>query len=121
MVLMPMPVPVVDPRQAAATDMFERLVLLLAKKLGIATQEPLSDRVREWLAKGREEMAVIEYRKETGAELEPAFHAVRNGGKLDLPAIFDRVLAELDRRFPDASLSQVFAEAGGGKNPSSAS
>jgi hypothetical protein len=83
--------------------MFERLVLLLAKRLGIATQEPLSDSVREWLAKGREEMAVIEYRKETGAGLEAAFYMVRNGGKLDMASIFDRVLAELDRRFPDAS------------------
>jgi hypothetical protein len=81
--------------------MFERLVLLLAKKLGIPTQEPLSDRVSHWLAKGREEMAVIEYRRETGAELESAFCAVRNGGKLDMGSIFNRVLAELDRRFPD--------------------
>jgi hypothetical protein len=100
---MPLPIPYgVDPNVIATAAMFDRLVRLLAKKLGVATEVPLSERVRDWLAKDKFEMALIEYRKETGARLQAATYTVRNGGKLDLETIFDRVLAELDRRFPDA-------------------
>jgi hypothetical protein len=91
------PYPIPNPTQ------FERQVLRMAKKLGVATEEPLSERVRTRLAGGQFEMAVIEYRRETGAGLESAFHAVQAGGKLDVEANFNRVLAELDRRFPDPS------------------
>jgi hypothetical protein len=96
------PIPVLDPKVIATAAMFERLVMLLAKKLGVPTQVQLPERVQEWLAKDKYEMALIEYRKETGAGLQAAIHAVRNDGKLDVASIFDRVLAELDHRFPDA-------------------
>lgn len=91
----------VIPSPAPNPSQFERQILHMAKKLGVATEEPLSERVRERLARGQFEVAVIEYRRETGAGLESAFHAVQAGGKLDVEAIFNRVLAELDRRFPD--------------------
>ncbi|HEX5270456.1 MAG TPA: hypothetical protein VFW33_08220 [Gemmataceae bacterium] len=92
----------VDPKVVATAAMFEQFVLLLAKKLGVPTRVQLPERVRELLGRDKYELALIEYRKETGAGLQAAIHIVKNGGKLDLETIFARVLAELDRRFPDA-------------------
>src|SRR5262245_47649557 len=94
----PPPAPDVTP----TPSQFDRQVASVARKLGVPTAEPLSQRVRELLAKGLYEMAVIEYRKVTGAGLEAAFYIVSNGGQLDVESILDRVLAELDRRFPAA-------------------
>ena len=80
----------------------ERLVDLVDRKLGVNYTTKLSERIEEYLAKGQFEMAVIEYRKETGAGLEVAFSAVRNKGQLDLESKLTVLIAELDRRFPDA-------------------
>jgi hypothetical protein len=78
----------------------DRVLDFVADRLEIVIEDRISERVKELLAKNQFEVAVIEYRRATGAGLESAFHAVQNGGKLDLGTKVDRLLKEIDHRYP---------------------
>ena len=101
-IILPIPGTSLPDRVIHFMEMFERLMGLIGNKLGVPDKIPLSQRVRELLDVNQYEMAVIQYRKETGAGLESAFYAVRIDGKLDAEARFKRICEELDRRIPDS-------------------
>jgi hypothetical protein len=78
----------------------DRVVDFVADRLEIVIEDELPGLIKELLAKDQFEVAVIEYRRATGADLESAFHAVQNGGKLDLATKVDRLLKDIDRMYP---------------------
>ena len=78
----------------------DRVVDFVADRLEIVIEDQVPGRIKELLAKDQFEVAVIEYRRATGAGLESAFHAVQNGGKLDLATKVDRLLKEIERTYP---------------------
>lgn len=92
--------PEIPARLANLERALDRVVDFVAGRLGICLAESLSERVKELLAKDQFEVAVIEYRRETGAGLEAAFYAVKNGGKIELGTKIERLLKAIDREYP---------------------
>jgi hypothetical protein len=84
-------------RAARLERILRRAADVLGNRFGVSVEDELAAKVRELLARGQPDVAVVEYRKATGAGLDEAMADVQDWENTLLEKRWDLILGKVEQ------------------------